>query len=83
MDFKNVRHLREILVTDAHGKTTSAMQYSTQRISRFRPDFVEVPFKDQELARELYLRLGGRRREGMRIGVEVILDFTELGELSI
>lgn len=82
MDFRNVHHLREILVTDAYGKTASAMQYSTQQISRFRPKFVEVPFKDQKLARELYLRLGGKRREGSRIGVDVIFDFTELGDLS-
>lgn len=82
MDFKNVRHLREILVSDEHGVTSSAMQYSTQRISRFRPDFVAVPYKDQKMARELYLRLGGTRREGMRFGSAVILDFTELGELS-
>lgn len=82
MDFKNVHHLREILVTDEHGTITGAMQYSTQKISRFRPDFVEVPFKDQKIARELYVRLGGKRHVGSRIGVEVILDFAELGELS-
>jgi len=82
MDFKNVHHLREVLVTDQHGKTTSAMQYSTQRSSRFRPDFVEVPRADQALARELYARLGGRRREGMKIGASIILEFTELGELQ-
>ncbi len=80
MDFKNVHHLREILVTDIHGKPLGSMQYSTQPISRFRPNFVEVPFKDQKLARELYLRLGGRRRDGSRIGVDVIFDFTELGD---
>lgn len=80
MDFRNVHHLREILVTDAYGKTMSAMQYSTQQISRFRPNFVQVPFKDQGLARELYLRLGGRRREGNRIGADVIFDFTEMND---
>ncbi len=69
MDFKNVHHLREILVTDAQGKTTSTMQYSSQNASHFRPNFVEVPFNDQMRARELYVRWGGRRREGMRIGI--------------
>jgi hypothetical protein len=82
MDFRNVHHLREILITDMQGTTTSAMQYSTQQISRFRPSFSPVPFNDQKLARELYLRLGGKRREGAKIGVEVILDFTELDEIS-
>lgn len=82
MDFKNVHHLREILMTDAYGKTISAMQYSSQSISRFRPSFVEVPFKDQKIARELYVRSGGRRREGLRIGLEVILEINEVGDLS-
>lgn len=73
MDFKNVHHLREILVTDAQGKTTSTMQYSSQNASHFRPNFVEVPFSDQSRARELYVRWGGRRREGMRIGMSAII----------
>ena len=81
MDFRNVHHLREISVTDTNGKETSAMQYSTQQLSRFRPSYSPVPFKNQRLARELYLRLGGRRRPGSRIGAEVILDFTELGQV--
>lgn len=80
MDFRNVLHLREVLVTDAYAKTTGVMQYSTQKISRFRPDFSDVPFKHQDRARELYQRCGGRRLEGMRIGTAVILDFDELGE---
>lgn len=83
MDFKNVHHLREILLTDAEGKAVSRMQYSSQNISHFRPNFVEVPFKDQPLARELYVRLGGRRREGLRIGMEVILEITETGDLAM
>jgi hypothetical protein len=82
MDFRNVRHLREILVTNAQGKTTSTMQYSSQSISRFRPSFVQVPFKDQKVARELYARSGGRRREGARIGMEVILEITAAGDLA-
>ena len=73
MDLKNVRHLREILATDARGKATSLMQYSSQNASHFRPNFVEVPLDDQARARELYLRRGGRRREGMRIGMTVII----------
>lgn len=81
MDFKNVHHLREILLKDEQGKVTSAMQYSTQKISRFRPDFVEVPFRDQAVARELYIRSGGRRREGLRIGMEVILVIDEINAL--
>jgi len=78
MDFKNVHHLREILITDTQGTTTSAMQYSTQQISRFRPDFVQVPFQYQALARELYFRVGGKRRDGVRIGMQVILDIDEI-----
>ena len=73
VDLKNVRHLREILVTDARGKATGMMQYSSQNVSHFRPNFVEVPLDDQARARELYLRWGGRRREGMRIGMTVII----------
>ncbi len=73
MDLKNVRHLREILITDARGKATSMMQYSSQNISHFRPSFVEVPLDDQARAHELYLRRGGRRREGMRFGTTVII----------
>jgi hypothetical protein len=73
MDFKNVHHLREILVTDAEGKTASTMQYSSQNASHFRPNFVEVPFNDQARARELYLRGGGRRRAEMRIGTPVVI----------
>ncbi|HZQ07483.1 MAG TPA: hypothetical protein VFD70_12960 [Anaerolineae bacterium] len=81
MDFKNVHHLREVLLTDENGETTSTMQYSSQKISRFRPDFVEVPFKDQIVARELYLRMGGRRREGMKIGIDVILESNDESDL--
>jgi hypothetical protein len=73
MDLSNVRHLREILVTDAHGKAISIMQYSSQNASHFRPNFVPVPFNDQTRARELYVRWGGRRREGMRIGITVVI----------
>lgn len=83
MDFKNVHHLRQILVTDIQGKLVSTMQYSLQNIARFRPDFVEVPFKDQKMARELYLRFGGRLREGMKIGNEVTLEMSETRDLSI
>ncbi len=73
MDFKNVHHLREILVTDARGKTTSIMQYSSQNASHFRPNFQEVPMDDQERARELYLKWGGKRREGIKIGTTAII----------
>ena len=73
MDLKNVRHLREVLITDARGKATSMMQYSSQNISHFRPNFVEVPLDDQARARELYLKRGGRRRAGMRFGMTVII----------
>ncbi len=73
MNLKNVRHLREILITNAQGKATGIMQYSSQNVSHFRPNFVEVPPDDQARARELYLRWGGRRRAGMRYGVTVII----------
>ncbi len=73
MDFKNVHHLREILVTDAQGKTTSTMQYSSQNASHFRPNFSEVPLHDQAQARKLYLKWGGRRREGTWIGMTAII----------
>ena len=73
MDLKNVRHLREVLVTNARGKATSIMQYSSQNTSHFRPNFVEVPLDDQARARELYLKWGGRRREGMKIGMTVTM----------
>jgi hypothetical protein len=73
MDLKNVHHLREILVTDAQGKTTSTMQYSSQNASHFRPNFVQVPLEDQARAHQLYLRWGGRRREGIKIGMTAII----------
>jgi hypothetical protein len=73
MDLKNVRHLREVLATDAWGKLTGKMQYSSQNVSHFRPNFVEVPLDDQVRAHELYLKLGGHRNEGMRIGLTVII----------
>ena len=73
MDLKNVRHLREILITNTHGKTISTMQYSSQNVSHFRPNFAEVPVNDQAGARELYLKMGGRRREGTRIGMTIVI----------
>lgn len=73
MDLKNVRHLREILITDARGKATQVMQYSSQNISHLRPHFVEVPLADQARARELYFKWGGRRRDGLKIGMTVII----------
>ena len=73
MDLKNVRHLREVLVTNAQGKKTGVMQYSSQNTYHFRPNFVEVPMNDQALARELYLRWGGQRREEMSIGMTVTI----------
>lgn len=73
MNLKNVRHLREILVTDTHGKTSSKIQYSSQTGSHFRPQFVEVPFEDQARARELYLKWGGARRPGFKIGMTVTI----------
>ena len=72
MDLKNIRHLREILVTAAQGKATGMMQYSSQNTSHFRPNFVEVPLDDQARARELYLKWGGRR-EGTQFGLTVII----------
>jgi hypothetical protein len=73
MNFRNVRHLREVLVTDAHGRTSSKMQYSSQNTSHFRPNFVEVPFDDQARARELYIKWGGIRRPEMKIGLTVTI----------
>ena len=74
MDLKNIRHLREILITNAHGKTISTMQYSSQNISHFRPNFAEVPIDDQAGARDLYQKMGGRRREGVKIGPTVVIQ---------
>lgn len=34
------------------------------------------------IARDLYVRSGGRRREGLRIGLEVILEISEMGDFS-
>lgn len=73
MDLKNVRHLREVLVIDAQGKKSCIMQYSSQNTYHFRPNFVEVPMDDQARARELYLEWGGQRREGVSIGMPVII----------
>lgn len=73
MDLKNVRHLREVLMTNVQGKTISTMQYSSQNASHFRPAFSDVPMEDQARARELYLKWGGRRREGMAIGMTVTI----------
>ncbi len=73
MELRNVHHLREVLVTDARGKTTETMQYSSQNASHFRPNFSEVPSEDQARARELYLRWGGNRRKGVKIGMPVVI----------
>ena len=73
MDLKNVRHLREILITNAHGQTISTMQYSSQNVSHFRPNFADVPVNDQMGARELYLKMGGSRRAEMRIGMTIVI----------
>ena len=73
MDFKDVHHLREVLVRDWRGNTVSTMQYSYDNASYLRPNFMEVPFNYQERARELYLEYGGRRGEGMLIGPTAIL----------
>jgi hypothetical protein len=80
MDFKNVRHLREILVTDAHGKATGKMQYSSQNASHFRPNFVDVPPNDQARAHALYLKWGGIRRADVRIGIAVVIPDRAKGE---
>ncbi len=74
MDLKNVRHLREVLITNERGKTVSTMQYSSQNASHFRPNFVSVPPADQARARELYQKLGGMRRQGVRIGMTVTIS---------
>lgn len=73
MDLKNVRHLREILTSDAHGKSICLMQYSSQNVSHFRPTFVEVPLDDQARARALYIKWGGRRHEGMKFGLSIVI----------
>ena len=75
MDLKNVRHLREVLVTDAQGTRVGIMQYSSQNTYHFRPNFVEVPMNDQARARELYVRWGGQRREGMSFGMAITIPF--------
>lgn len=82
MNFKNVHHLREVLTTDEQGKSRGTMQYSSESISRFRPSFTDIPYNAQVTARELYVRLGGKRREGTRIGAAVSLDFAELTGIS-
>lgn len=73
MDFKNVRHLREILITGGQCRPISRMQYSSQNASHVRPNFLDVPVDDQASARALYLRWGGHRREGMKIGMTVVI----------
>jgi hypothetical protein len=80
MDFKNVRHLREVLVTDAQGKTKSMMQYSSQNTSHFRPNFVNVPPGDQTRAHALYLKWGGIRRGDAKIGITVVIPDRAKGE---
>ncbi len=73
MEFNRVHHLREILLRDARGNTTSTMQYSFDNAAYLHPNFFEVPFADQERARELYLDQGGRRSQELTIGPVVIL----------
>ena len=73
MAVKKIHHLREILVTDAWGKTTSTMQYSFDNASYLQPVFFEVPFNEQVQARELYAEHGGRRAEEIRIGPIIII----------
>ena len=73
MDLKNVRHLRQVLVTDTQGKTTSRIQYSSQNTSHFRPNFVDVPMSDQAEAHKFYMSWGGSRRDGVKIGMAVTI----------
>ena len=71
MDIQRVQFLREFLVTDRQGNTTSTVEFSYDEGSDRAPHFFSVPADEQAQASELYLDWGGNRPEGYRRGTTV------------
>ena len=71
MDIKRVSFLREILVSDRQGKTTSVIEFSYDDRFVRRQRFFGVPDLEEAQARQLYQEWGGSRAEGCRFGATV------------
>jgi hypothetical protein len=71
MNIDRVRFLREVLVTDAKGKTTLVMEFSYDDRFEYRHRFFGVPDDQEMIARRLYEEWGGSRLEGYWRGTTV------------
>jgi hypothetical protein len=71
MDNQRVRFLREILITDRNGKSTTTIEFSYDDRFVRKPRFFGVPYDEVVQARQLYLEWGGTRLEGQRRGTSV------------
>ncbi len=71
MHIERIQFLREVLVTDRKGKSTSTMEFSCDSGAERAPHFFGVPDDDVPQARALYLAWGGKRPEGYQIGTTV------------
>jgi hypothetical protein len=71
MDKQRVRFLREILITDRNGKSTTTIEFSYDDWFVRKPRFFDVPIDEEALARQLYLEWGGTRLDGQRRGTIV------------
>jgi hypothetical protein len=71
MDNQRIRFLREILITDRNGKSTTTIEFSYDDRFVRKPHFFGVPDDEEAQARQLYLEWGGTRLEGQRRGTTV------------
>lgn len=71
MNQQRVRFLREVLVADSNGKSTTTIEFSYEDRFALKPRFFGVPDDQEAQARQLYLEWGGTRREGQRHGTTV------------
>jgi hypothetical protein len=71
MDKQRIRFLREILITDRNGKSTTTIEFSYDDRFVRKPRFFDIPIDEEAQARQLYLEWGGVRHEGQRLGTIV------------
>ncbi len=71
MHIDRIQFLREILVTDHKGKSTSTIEFSYDSGAERAPHFFGVPDDYIPQARALYLAWGGSRLAGYQIGTTV------------
>ncbi len=73
MSINEIHFMREILVTDSHGKLIPTMETSCSNTACLHPIYKEVAFYDHAAVSKLYHELGGGRHEGALMGSTVIL----------